>query len=311
MIRSNRGVGVLKAGWHCGGTPGGTGTTHDCPTCYTCIGSTCVADNSQTLEPVRGNCQRETCNGGSQSGEFDASDRPEDRDPHDCMRLECQPSRPPYWISDVNETPEQIQGNCRREICPTPGFQPDAGDAPAGMQCCIDDDPVFDDAEPFNPNSQCCTPTGIKPIFPISTVDIIAGACPNIRRRDGFNWPTDPRYDDCTVPPEVLAGLGAIPFYSGDKDNPASVFPDTSFSEGPDSPCFIHDACYYDCTTDHYTALNDCNEQFVLDLYRVCDGAAPERKAACYFFAVLYGTGVSAAGPFFFPGSQQAACQCC
>ena len=33
VIRSSPGVGVLKAGWHCGGNPAASGTAANCPTC--------------------------------------------------------------------------------------------------------------------------------------------------------------------------------------------------------------------------------------------------------------------------------------
>jgi hypothetical protein len=47
VIRSNPGVGVLKAGWHCGGDPAANGTVADCPDCKICRGNNCVADSAQ------------------------------------------------------------------------------------------------------------------------------------------------------------------------------------------------------------------------------------------------------------------------
>ena len=41
-IASNPGVGILKAGWHCGGDPALAGTAADCPSCTVCDGSQCV-----------------------------------------------------------------------------------------------------------------------------------------------------------------------------------------------------------------------------------------------------------------------------
>ncbi len=35
-------MGILKAGWHCGGNPAAAGTAADCPPCQICDGSTCV-----------------------------------------------------------------------------------------------------------------------------------------------------------------------------------------------------------------------------------------------------------------------------
>jgi hypothetical protein len=68
MIASNPGVGVLKAGWHCGGDPNTTGSAGTCPDCNTCNGSQCVADPSQNGQtaPTSGGC----CNNGSVYPQF-------------------------------------------------------------------------------------------------------------------------------------------------------------------------------------------------------------------------------------------------
>jgi hypothetical protein len=50
VIRTNAGVGVLKAGWHCGGDPSPTGTAANCPECQKCEGSSCVADNGASCD---------------------------------------------------------------------------------------------------------------------------------------------------------------------------------------------------------------------------------------------------------------------
>lgn len=52
VIRSDVGVGVLKAGWHCGGDPQARGTVADCPVCNYCEGATaqsatCIPDPGQ------------------------------------------------------------------------------------------------------------------------------------------------------------------------------------------------------------------------------------------------------------------------
>jgi hypothetical protein len=64
VIQSDPGVGVVKAGWHCGGDPNTAGTVADCAACNICNGTTCVADPSQnsnacTVSGVNGVC----CNG--------------------------------------------------------------------------------------------------------------------------------------------------------------------------------------------------------------------------------------------------------
>jgi hypothetical protein len=47
IVRSSPGVGVLKAGWHCGGNPNATGAAANCPTCQICKTDHCEADPSQ------------------------------------------------------------------------------------------------------------------------------------------------------------------------------------------------------------------------------------------------------------------------
>ena len=52
-ITSDPGVGVVKAGWHCGGDPNTIGSAGTCPLCQTCTGDSCAADPSQdgTVDP--------------------------------------------------------------------------------------------------------------------------------------------------------------------------------------------------------------------------------------------------------------------
>src|SRR5262249_50250561 len=65
VIRSNPGVGVLKAGWHCGGDPAANGTVADCPECKICQGDQCVADpgqqGKQCANDVCKECQNGSC----------------------------------------------------------------------------------------------------------------------------------------------------------------------------------------------------------------------------------------------------------
>jgi hypothetical protein len=52
VIRSSAGVGVLKAGWHCGGNPAPTGSAAECGACKTCVTDHCEADPSQNGQQV-------------------------------------------------------------------------------------------------------------------------------------------------------------------------------------------------------------------------------------------------------------------
>ena len=53
VIRSSTGVGVLKAGWHCGGNPNTTGTAANCKECQKCVGTQCVADDTASCDDGR------------------------------------------------------------------------------------------------------------------------------------------------------------------------------------------------------------------------------------------------------------------
>ena len=66
LIVSNPGVGLVKAGWHCGGNPTSSGTAHDCPECQKCPpnGSHCVADNSLTCDDHDACTAGDDCDGG-------------------------------------------------------------------------------------------------------------------------------------------------------------------------------------------------------------------------------------------------------
>jgi hypothetical protein len=308
LIRSNPGVGILKAGWHCGGTPSDTGTPHDCPLCQKCGEVACEADDGQSPDPVQGNCHGEICKDGSPSSEIDDSDIPPNAEPHDCLQRSCKKGTP-AWIADNSEEPRQTEGNCYRELCPLFEREMDPGDAPPGLQCCLDKD-FRDSMEVYDPENQCCTEHGPRAKCQVSILSLIFGTCENLRHKDGWMWPEEspvggcvterhPGYDGCSVP--------GVP---GDvADNPAG-WPDTSFAEPrPTAPCYQHDECYFNCRP--YLYQFDCNLNFCQNLFTVCARADGDHQPGCHTFAALYCTVVTAAGPFVYPGSQQTACQCC
>jgi len=67
LLVSNPGVGVIKAGWHCGSQPGQEGCAAHCEECKKCSGDckSCVADPAQANNPlatqVEGDCLKKTC----------------------------------------------------------------------------------------------------------------------------------------------------------------------------------------------------------------------------------------------------------
>ncbi len=103
VITSNPGVGVIKAGWHCGSQPAGGGCANNCAACQKCDGNcNCVADNSQTPPDVAGDCRKPVCVAGAPA-------------------------------ADNSDTPANVAGDCKKPGCEngSPKQSPDASDKPA------------------------------------------------------------------------------------------------------------------------------------------------------------------------------------
>jgi hypothetical protein len=151
VISSDPGVGVLKAGWHCGGNPNPTGTSADCPDCQTCNGTSCATDASQNGKKCQGDpCKR--CKDGScnpltltsitvnntstpGAGTSFLAERAFDADPTgDVIQAQAN-SDPPGDLSDVQWTVTATIGDITQENPasyqgPTFSFVPDPGDHP-------------------------------------------------------------------------------------------------------------------------------------------------------------------------------------
>ena len=63
IISSDPGIGVMKAGWHCGGNPNTTGSAGTCPDCKKCSGSGCVPSGNGTRGCNNNECK--ICSNGS------------------------------------------------------------------------------------------------------------------------------------------------------------------------------------------------------------------------------------------------------
>lgn len=66
LITSDPGIGVMKAGWHCGGNPNTAGTVANCPTCRKCNGVDCSTPDDTQTPPQNSptDCKQEVCQGG-------------------------------------------------------------------------------------------------------------------------------------------------------------------------------------------------------------------------------------------------------
>ena len=161
-IRSNIGVGVVKAGWHCGSQPGGSGTAANCDTCYKCDGSTCVTDPAQAKNAkdpqIQENCKTETCDGVGVPNSGDApkfdllygdcrtpgcdggtrnmakdvnnSDYRQDTAKGDCQKPGCENGTPKDVVDSTDYLEDTSKGDCKKPGCDggTPEDKDDNGD---------------------------------------------------------------------------------------------------------------------------------------------------------------------------------------
>jgi PKD repeat protein len=114
VIASNAGVGVIKAGWHCGSQPGGSGCAASCPICQApgSACSTCSANDGDVRVDSQDqfdDCQRPVCSNGSVVQVPDASDDPPDAIGNDCHKSTCAG---PLAIDDT-DLPVDICKICR------------------------------------------------------------------------------------------------------------------------------------------------------------------------------------------------------
>lgn len=92
VIKTNTGIGVIKAGWHCGAQPGGDGCCSGPSECGDfcadknpgCDAGCSIVPDRVLPEQVDGDCSTATCGGSEQND----GDIPED-DPSDCVNTVC------------------------------------------------------------------------------------------------------------------------------------------------------------------------------------------------------------------------------
>jgi hypothetical protein len=104
VIGSDPGVGVLKAGWHCGGNPNTVGSAGSCPDCQRCQGTQCVTDNSRAPQQTSNDCKRAACTTGAPSSVNDDADHAADAC---CFNGSVIPNAQP--IADLAQCPGRVQ----------------------------------------------------------------------------------------------------------------------------------------------------------------------------------------------------------
>ncbi|MCQ8186487.1 carboxypeptidase-like regulatory domain-containing protein [Parvularcula maris] len=115
LVKSNKGVGVVKAGWHCGSQPGGSGCCAKCGDCQSVDGNcNCVNDPNKPLPNTPGDCKKPGPNGCKDGGkqENDDSDKPEDK-PGDCKAPTCKNGTPGTENDDSDAPPDDKCQYCK------------------------------------------------------------------------------------------------------------------------------------------------------------------------------------------------------
>jgi len=213
VIRSNNGVGVLKAGWHCGGNPNTSGAAASCPICFFCPGSLseCQPQGNGTPCGNGGTCQfgRGCVGGGGECPEGYVRNA----DGQCCMGDTCtDPECPP------GQTYDPVARVCVNSGPCTPGFTLTNGQCCSGSTCVPPECPigtVFDpitqqcvDSGPCEPGftlnaeGQCCQGTMcVPPMCPAGqVVDPITGQCVDPPCPPGCSaCTTTPTGQQCTV----------------------------------------------------------------------------------------------------------------
>ncbi|MDY7093752.1 MAG: carboxypeptidase regulatory-like domain-containing protein [Acidobacteriota bacterium] len=274
-VTSVPGSGVIEAGWHCGGNPAGSGTTHNCPTCKRCVNNRCVEDNSQT---------------------------PPQSAPDDCLREICIHGFV-FPTGDSSETPPQTPGDCLRAECITFGgggfgVPPtgrvrevgDLSDPPPGQACCGVNGSTTFTPDIYDPSTECCTP-----FFPRVVQ----------KHPMPITWPVDCPNRSTFRPPNPGNGCGSPVLPLPVPEDPNIGCENASFTPA----CNTHDMCYDRCRSDQGT----CDAQFLADMRAACAAGCSNilARAFCRANADRYFSAVSSFGGLPWFNAQRNACQCC
>lgn len=155
VIRSDPGVGVIKAGWHCGGNPAGTGTcNHECDD-----GEDCTDDSL-----VGGSCQHTPKDDGTP-----CTPAPDTLDCGGGMLAMANCGAGPGPDGGAPEPPGNGGGECQGGTCVEPEGKPKAGDVFRAMKQLCDD--------LSNPDGGCSGEVGQKMLGKIGSLGKAQIAC--------------------------------------------------------------------------------------------------------------------------------------
>ena len=323
IIASNNGVGVIKAGWHCGSLPGGSGCSHNCGECQSCDAScTCYWDNGKSptsITDTPNDCKKPACQNGPKQV-ADTSDLPSDTQ-GDCKKPVCDGGTPKQENDDSDKPTNDTPHDCKKPGCKNgvPSNEPDTSDTPVD-ECkeCKPDGTVANKANGTLPGStdKCCfdgetvNKTGLD-------IDTLLAKCPartqNSRQHD---------IDGCS------GGVSQDPAASTHAQAPTAFgIPQgviSSAGAALNLPCNQHDICYQTCGSTQ----SNCDQQMRNRMDAVCDAAFPSTcpysgwqmascpayfgaRAYCYSASGTYHTGLSIGGGSAWRQRQTQYCDCC
>jgi hypothetical protein len=293
LIQSDPGVGVLKAGWHCGGNPNPTGSAGTCPTCARCEGTNCVPDNSQT---------------------------PPQNSPTDCKKEICASGT----ISTVNDNSEQPTDACKQCQGGQEANRADGSTPADANSCCYQGEKL----NKFGQELGIVISGNLIDKCPGRTTD-----ASRLHVVDGCSGGIPPNIQDpmTNLPyPYGLLNQAPTPFGQDLGGGGGTTIPNNA-AAGP-LPCNQHDLCYQTCYPGDGTAFTSsarsaCDDGMKSRMDTVCSAAYPSscpaslgaleclsyqaQRLDCFTYSGLYWDGLRVGGGSAFNERQGQYCKCC
>jgi hypothetical protein len=142
LIVANPGVGIVKAGWHCGGDPATGVCLHNCPECRKCIDPPCRCDPDDSQTPTSitnkaGDCKKPGCKNGSATQVPDEPDRPVPADARDnfCKKCDTNGNIVPDDTRDFQQVPGTDCSTCRSGKAVDDDYKRSAAGEPTDRAC--------------------------------------------------------------------------------------------------------------------------------------------------------------------------------
>jgi hypothetical protein len=327
VIASDPGVGVIKAGWHCGGNPNPTGSAGTCPTCQTCQGTQCVPSSGTPPQASPTDCRRQICQNGGVATVNNDGETPAQASATDCRRQVCQGGS----VASIDSNSEQPTNVCDECSGGAPTSRADGSTPADANACCFQGQRIAKFGQEL----------GILLDGPLVT------QCPQRTQNDTSGGPFSNgmhEVDGCSggVPPNTQNPMqnGFYPFGLLNQAPTAFGQPivGSSGTTIPVStgaigslPCNQHDLCYQTCVGDSASqtsaARAACDDAMETRMDAVCEAAYPStcpgslgtlecasyhiQRADCFAYSGIYRAGLGAFGGSAFAERQTQFCQCC